>query len=69
LEGLAIEDVGIFYGHFVIFTAIRYVLWPVDIFSPVSVYFSPFWYVAPRKSGNPASDLNNCAKKAANSGG
>jgi hypothetical protein len=27
LEGLAMEDVGIFYGHLVNFAAIWYVLW------------------------------------------
>jgi K+-transporting ATPase A subunit len=45
------ENVSIFYGHLVNFTAIRYVL----------VYFMLIWYIFPRfgmlyqeKSGNPA---------------
>jgi hypothetical protein len=31
------EDVGIFYGHLVYFTAIKYILWLVGIFSPFLV--------------------------------
>jgi hypothetical protein len=50
LEGLATEDVGIFYGHFINFKAIWYIFWPFGIFSPVLVYFSQFW--VPGKSGN-----------------
>jgi hypothetical protein len=30
-EGLAMEDVGIFYGHLVYFMAIWYILWPFGI--------------------------------------
>jgi hypothetical protein len=37
LEGLALEDVGIFYGHLVYFTTIRHI-W---------VYFIVIWYVLP----------------------
>jgi hypothetical protein len=50
---IAMEDVGIFYGHLVYFTAIWYMLLPF-------VYFVVFWYIFPRfgmfyqeKSGNP----------------
>jgi hypothetical protein len=50
LEGLAIEDVRIFYGHLVYFTAIWSVLWPFGILYGYLVYFSPFWYVVPRKN-------------------
>jgi hypothetical protein len=32
LEGLAMQDAGIFYGHFVYFTAKLYILWPFGIF-------------------------------------
>jgi hypothetical protein len=32
LEGLAMEDYGIFYGHLVYFTAIWYILWPLGTF-------------------------------------
>jgi hypothetical protein len=31
LEGLAMEDVGIFYGHLVYITVILYILWPFGI--------------------------------------
>jgi hypothetical protein len=40
LEGLAIGDVGILYGHFVYFTAKWYMLWPFGgllVFFPVLV--------------------------------
>jgi hypothetical protein len=49
LEGLAREDVGIFYGHFVYFTAKWYILCPFGTFCGRLVYFPPFWYVAPRR--------------------
>jgi hypothetical protein len=47
LEGLAIEDVGILYGHSVYFMAIRYILRPfgrfygyvLDIFFPVLIKY------------------------------
>jgi hypothetical protein len=42
------------YGHLVYFTAICYILWPFGIFGGNLVYFSPFWYIVPKKSGNPA---------------
>jgi hypothetical protein len=53
LGDLAMEDVRIFYGHFVYFPDIWYILWPFGIISPVLVYFSAFWYVAPRKIWQP----------------
>jgi hypothetical protein len=46
LEGLAMEDVSIFYGHLAYFTAIWYILWPFGI-------FFPFWYVVQRKIWQP----------------
>jgi hypothetical protein len=53
LEGLALENLGIFYGHLVYFTAIGNILWHL-------VYFVVIWYIFPRfgildqeKSGNP----------------
>jgi hypothetical protein len=45
LEGLAMENVGIFYVHLVCFTAIGNILWSLGIFCGHLVYFSPFWYV------------------------
>jgi hypothetical protein len=41
LEGLAIEDVGIFYVHLVDFPDIWNILLPFGIFSPVLVHFYP----------------------------
>jgi hypothetical protein len=35
------EDVGIFYGHFVYFTAKWYILWPLGTFCDIFVYFFP----------------------------
>jgi hypothetical protein len=45
LEGLAVEDVGIFYGHLVYFMAIWYILWPFGIFYGHLVYFVAIWYI------------------------
>jgi hypothetical protein len=50
LEDLAMEDVGIFYGQLVYFTAI---LWQFGILHGHLVYFSPTWYVVPRKIWQP----------------
>jgi hypothetical protein len=53
--GLAVEDVGIFYGHFVFFR-------PNGIFCGLLVHFEVIWYIYPRfgmlyheTSGNPGS--------------
>jgi hypothetical protein len=53
LEGVATEDVGIFYDHFVYFTAKLYILWPFGTFFGHLVHFLPFWYVVPRKIWQP----------------
>jgi hypothetical protein len=55
-HGLAMENVGIFSGHLVCFTAIGYILWPFGIFNGYLIYFFPFWYVVPKKSGNPGCE-------------
>jgi hypothetical protein len=47
LEGLATENLGIFYDHLVYFAAIGTILWPFGIFCGTLVYFSPFWYFGP----------------------
>jgi hypothetical protein len=39
LEGLAMDDVGMFYGHLVYFMAIWYILWLFGIFYGYLVYF------------------------------
>jgi hypothetical protein len=53
LEGLALEDVCIFYGHLVYFGAIWYILRPFGIFYGHSVYFPRFCMLYQDKSGNP----------------
>jgi hypothetical protein len=53
LEGLAMEDVGIFYGQFVYFTDKWYILWPSGSFFGQLVYCFPFWYVVLRKVWQP----------------
>jgi hypothetical protein len=57
MEGLAMENLGIFYDHLVYFTAIGHILWPFVIFCGNLVYFSPFGYFVPKKSGNPAVEI------------
>jgi hypothetical protein len=47
LEGLAKEDVGIFYGHLVYFTAIRNILRTYGIFYGHIIYFVAIWYIFP----------------------
>jgi hypothetical protein len=46
------EDVDIFYGHLVSFTAIGYILWTFGIFCGNLVYFSRFGMLYHEKSGN-----------------
>jgi hypothetical protein len=46
LEDLAMEDVGAF-------MAIWSIMLPFGICYGYLVYFLPFWYVVPKKSGNP----------------
>jgi hypothetical protein len=54
LEGLAMEDVGIFYDHFVYFTAKWYILWPFGAVCGHLVYIFPrFGMLYREKSGNP----------------
>jgi hypothetical protein len=49
LEGLGIENVGVFCGHLKYFTTIGYVLWPLGIFSVNLVNF----FLVPRKIWQP----------------
>jgi hypothetical protein len=53
LEGLAMEDVGIIYGHLVHFTVFCYILWTFGIVRRNLVYFSRFGILFEEKSGNP----------------
>jgi hypothetical protein len=56
LEGLAMEDIGIFYVHLVYFTAFWYILWTLRTLSGYLVYFSRFGMLQREKSGNPAEN-------------
>jgi hypothetical protein len=59
--GLAMENVDVFYGHLVYFTAIGYILWPFGIFCVHLVFlmvvctctFSRFGMFSQEKSGKP----------------
>jgi hypothetical protein len=57
LEGLAVEDVGIFYGHLVHFTVFWYILLTFGIVCGNLVYFSRFGILYQEKSGNPGRDV------------
>jgi hypothetical protein len=54
LEVLAMEDVGILYGHLVHFKVFCYILWTLGIVRGNFVYFSLFGILYEEKSGNPA---------------
>jgi hypothetical protein len=56
LEGLGIENEGIFCGHLEYFTTISYVLLTFGIFCGHLVNFPPFWYVVPSKIWQPCSE-------------
>jgi hypothetical protein len=53
LEGLAMEDHSIFYGHLVHFTAFCYIFCTFGIVCGNFVYFSLFGILYQEKSGNP----------------
>jgi hypothetical protein len=48
------ENVGIFYGYLVHFTAIENILGHFLYFVVIWYIFLPLWYFVPRKFGNPA---------------
>jgi hypothetical protein len=52
LEGLAMEDVGIFYNHLVNFTSILYILWLFGIFMVILHIFHRFGTLYQEKPGN-----------------
>jgi hypothetical protein len=56
------EDVGLFYGHLVCFTAMWYILWPFGIFYGYLVYFSRLGILYQEKSGNPALSVPSALK-------
>jgi hypothetical protein len=49
LEGLAMKDVGIFYGHLSILRSFCYILYKFGIVRGNLEYFFPFWYFIPTK--------------------
>jgi hypothetical protein len=53
MEGLAMENLSLFYDHLVYFMAIGNILWPFGIFCGNLVYFGTFWYFGPRKIWQP----------------
>jgi hypothetical protein len=56
LEGLEMQDVGIFYGHLVHFTVFCYILLTFGIVCGNLVYFYRFGILYQEKSGNPARE-------------
>jgi hypothetical protein len=50
LEGLGMENVGIYYAHLEYFTAIWYNVWPLVINCGHLVYFFQLWYVWTKKN-------------------
>jgi hypothetical protein len=58
LEGLAMEDGGIFHGHLVHFMVFCYVLSTFGIVRGNLVYFSCFGILYEEKSGNPVRVFN-----------
>jgi hypothetical protein len=53
LEGLEMEDIGIFYEHLGHFTFFCYILLTFGIVCGNWEYFFPFWYFVPRKIWQP----------------
>jgi hypothetical protein len=53
LAGLALEAVGIFYGHLVYFTSIWYIFGHLVYFVVIRYIFSRFGMLYQEKSGNP----------------
>jgi hypothetical protein len=53
LQGLAMENLRIFYDHLVYFMAIGNILWSFGIVCCNLLYFPPFWYFGPRKIWQP----------------
>jgi hypothetical protein len=59
-DGLAMEDVGMFYGHLVHFTVFCYILCTFGIVRGNLVFFSRCGIFYQEKSGNPATKSNFC---------
>jgi hypothetical protein len=52
LEGVRMENVGLFYGNVVPFVAIWYISWTFDVFCIFLVHFYHFGIMCQEKSGN-----------------
>jgi hypothetical protein len=66
LEGLAMEDAGMFYGHLVYFTAFCHILLTFGIVCGNLVYVFPFWCYVPRKIWQPSpwkSTMSNLSRR------
>jgi hypothetical protein len=57
------EDVGLYLGHVVYFTAIWYIVWPFSVFYGYLVNVFPFWYVVPRNIWQPFGVSRDSRKK------
>jgi hypothetical protein len=53
LDGLAMENLAIFYNHLIYFAAFGNIVWPFGILCDNLVYFPSFWYFGPRKIWQP----------------
>jgi hypothetical protein len=56
LEGLKMEKVGKFCGHFEYLTVIWYILWPLGNFVVIWYIFPRFGILCQEKSGNTTAD-------------
>jgi hypothetical protein len=59
LEGVAMEDVGIFYDHFIRFMAIWHILRIFGLFEGNLVYLTRFGKLKQEKSGIPGTHNDN----------
>jgi hypothetical protein len=59
LDDLAMEVVGILFGHLVYLMAIWYCLGPCGIFYGYFVYLFLFWYIVPGKIWQPCREVGN----------
>jgi hypothetical protein len=57
MEGIAMEDVGVFYGDLGSFTANWYYAGPFGLNYGYLVHFPPFWYILPSKIWQPCSEV------------
>jgi hypothetical protein len=57
MEGLTVENAGLFYGHLEYFTVIWDISWPFDNGVVIWYIFPRFGILCQEKSGNPDSDM------------